>query len=732
MNSLSGEAVNVKDFGAKGDGIHDDQTAFQAAIDSFSPINESLAGTVLVPVGTYRLASPVRIKKSVWMRGSQGASLNLSTHIRPDAGVTAFVLERFNTPTGTTSAGAGDGAQISNLVVQPAAKVSQWAQNTTYQVGDKRRTGSGSGRDWRRHYICTQTGISAASGIGPRSLGNDETLNYDNRIGDFTVDQTVTGASSAATGIIIANSGSGSAGQLRLTSVSGTFLDNETISDAVGATATANGGSTVALTDEQDGTVRWRYIGSGAGIKIRANGVTLRDVTVLYCSGNGVHIEAPDPLEAPRSESVNANSWHLDNINIWGCDGHGLYVRGSDTNGGSFIHGVMYSNGGALSDEDYSGAGFNIYESSFLGNTYVSIQMGLGGMGSIYSESIGGGSTWIGCYQEGTGGGENVFTNSNVIVGGGISGSIMSANSVPAVLAPVTNSRGHNLFVAGYSGPPWRRNVAVRLGDKRMNNGNLYQVTVAGTTNGIGPSGMGSDIVDGTAHWSFLHAGTDNGAVGFGSVDPNFPYFAFMQSPDDVGRLPTFWQYGSFGGVNHAHLFTYGASGTGTAETGPGLIHAVNKTEIAEWPAHVPAGRALFDMVFVGGCKVTYGTGVPDSGIWNKGDRVFFKGAAVVPGGAEGLVCTVEGTAGSYSGERTATTSDTSTVAISGGVMSNLKDQQDFKVGDKLVINGVTSRVLAVSDDGKTLAMDANIPGGSGLAIIFANPVFKTFGSIAP
>jgi hypothetical protein len=158
----------------------------------------------------------------------------------------------------------------------------------------------------------------------------------------------------------------------------------------------------------------------------------------------------------------------------------------------------------------------------------------------------------------------------------------------------------------------------------------------------------------------------------------------------------------------------------------------VNKTQITEWPAHVPAGRALFDMVYVGGCKVTYGAGMPTAGIWNKGDRVFYKGAAVVAGGAEGLICTMEGTAGSYLGGRTATTNNTTTVTISGGVMSTLKDQQDFKVGDMLAINGVTSRVLTVSDDGKTLVMGATIPGGSGLAITFSNPVFKTFGSIAP
>jgi hypothetical protein len=100
----------------------------------------------------------------------------------------------------------------------------------------------------------------------------------------------------------------------------------------------------------------------------------------------------------------------LDNMNIWDCDGHGLYINSSDANGGSFFHGVMYTNGGATSGEDFTGPGYNIYDSSFLGNTYVSIQLGSGGQGSFYCDSVGGGSTFVGCYEEGTGGGENVVT----------------------------------------------------------------------------------------------------------------------------------------------------------------------------------------------------------------------------------------------------------------------------------------------------------------------------------
>lgn len=60
--------VNVKDFGAIGDGIADDVPAIQAAIDSIPN-----GGTVFIPRGTYRLASGVtgaiQLKNNVHVRG---------------------------------------------------------------------------------------------------------------------------------------------------------------------------------------------------------------------------------------------------------------------------------------------------------------------------------------------------------------------------------------------------------------------------------------------------------------------------------------------------------------------------------------------------------------------------------------------------------------------------------------------------------------------------------------
>ena len=49
---VEGASVNIKDFGAVGDGVTDDTLAIQAAIDS---LNEYRGGNVYVPVGTYKV-----------------------------------------------------------------------------------------------------------------------------------------------------------------------------------------------------------------------------------------------------------------------------------------------------------------------------------------------------------------------------------------------------------------------------------------------------------------------------------------------------------------------------------------------------------------------------------------------------------------------------------------------------------------------------------------------------
>lgn len=73
-------------------------------------------------------------------------------------------------------------------------------------------------------------------------LGNNcARLDYDGQSFDYTVGETVTGGTSGATGVVEIDRDSGTSGQLVLSSVSGTFQDNETLIGSVSGVALVDG-----------------------------------------------------------------------------------------------------------------------------------------------------------------------------------------------------------------------------------------------------------------------------------------------------------------------------------------------------------------------------------------------------------------------------------------------------------------------------------------------------------
>lgn len=74
---------------------------------------------------------------------------------------------------------------------------------------------------------------------------NLSSIAFDTQTGNFTVGQVVSGGTSGATGTLERQTDAGTTGTLYLRNVSGTFQDNEALTDPITGSALANGGATV-------------------------------------------------------------------------------------------------------------------------------------------------------------------------------------------------------------------------------------------------------------------------------------------------------------------------------------------------------------------------------------------------------------------------------------------------------------------------------------------------------
>jgi len=94
---IEGSAVNVKDFGAVGDGVTDDTAAIQAALSNG-------AGTVIAPAGTYLLTSSVIIYSNTKLIGDgYGSTIFQEGGSAADFTISLLVNENYNSATGNES-----------------------------------------------------------------------------------------------------------------------------------------------------------------------------------------------------------------------------------------------------------------------------------------------------------------------------------------------------------------------------------------------------------------------------------------------------------------------------------------------------------------------------------------------------------------------------------------------------------------------------------------------------
>lgn len=102
------------------------------------------------------------------------------------------------------------------------------------------------------------------------------------------------------------------------------------------------------------------------GIWLRARAV-IRNVNIRGFSGNGINIVASSGAAA--NVEGNANNWSLNTLRITGCGRNGVYVDGADVNAGVAIAVDASQNGR-----------WGIWDSSFLGNTYLACHVAENGL----------------------------------------------------------------------------------------------------------------------------------------------------------------------------------------------------------------------------------------------------------------------------------------------------------------------------------------------------------------
>jgi len=122
-----------------------------------------------------------------------------------------------------------------------------------------------------------------------------------------------------------------------------------------------------------------------------ADGITLLDratienVWVNNFSGIGVRIEA----DVNRTPPTNANTWRINNVLITECGSHGLWVNGGDTNAGV-----------AIALDSSSNGGWGVFDSSFLGNTYIGAHTATNLLGGYKSDNRNARNLFLNCYAE--------------------------------------------------------------------------------------------------------------------------------------------------------------------------------------------------------------------------------------------------------------------------------------------------------------------------------------------
>jgi hypothetical protein len=142
------------------------------------------------------------------------------------------------------------------------------------------------------------------------------------------------------------------------------------------------------------------------GIRIRCPGVLVRNCWVTGFKRNGIRIVAS--VGGAGATIGNANLWRVEHCYLLSNGSDGLFTDGSDSNAGI-----------AISVDATNNGGWGIYDSSFLGNTYIACHTSGNTTGPYKTDDANAHNVFLGCYQEGAANLSSLVTPT-IVLGGNL------------------------------------------------------------------------------------------------------------------------------------------------------------------------------------------------------------------------------------------------------------------------------------------------------------------------
>jgi hypothetical protein len=390
----------------------------------------------------------------------------------------------------------------------------------------------------------------------------------------------------------------------------------------------------------------------------------LENVTVYGFPGNGIDVYG----NIASTQHSDASCWYVANCSVASCGGHGLFLDGPDVNAGVAVMLDCRDNGG-----------IGIYDSSFLGNTFVACHTNNNHGGSYKTDNPNQRSIFVGCYAEGG--------------------------------QPPAQVMSHSILIGGLQGASGNEAGGTGLRIQHETNaasGSITQFEVPVAT-GAGTAGLvvGGDVPHETGGDYFAFGGTDK-------VYNN--YFRLALPVSGVPRAGE-WLGFYMGYGNPTLLLPMFQS---RINVGPGVEKKAGLT-----PAF-PQGFRWGRQYNLFGQLARQDGGAPgnNEGTFEPGDILFNR--YVMDGstpwfGWIGAVCTKAGTAGTYAEGRTATADGTDLLTLDA-------PSTVLQPGDCIMIGNRTTRIAAVN--GAAVKVNSTIPLGGALPIAYVNPVFTRFGKL--